>query len=206
MRGPDSRAQRMGLWSALFSSPQARAPPPPAPLSCPPVNRRPDSEPQTDRPPPPPEAPRQRFGLHMPRWMRLARRGDFQRVYREGSRARGGFFTVVAAPNPRGETRLGLSIGRRVFRGAVDRNRLRRLIREAFRLEYECLPKGFDLIAVGSEPAARPTLEEARRELVRAAERAARRSRERLESGAPPRAPQRPKKKPAQRPRGGPKP
>jgi ribonuclease P protein component len=121
--------------------------------------------------------------------MRIARRGDFQRAFREGSRARGTYFTIVAAPNPQGETRLGLSIGRRVFRGAVDRNRLRRLMREAFRLEYRALPAGFDLIAVGSEPAARPDLDAARRELRHLAERAARRALERPRKGSHDRAP-----------------
>ncbi len=43
--------------------------------------------------------------------------------------------------------RLGLSIGRRVG-GAVVRSRLKRLLREAFRLEQHALPPGFDLVVV----------------------------------------------------------
>jgi ribonuclease P protein component len=45
-------------------------------------------------------------------------------------------------------TRLGISVSRRVTRRAVVRNRLKRLIREAFRLHKTELPTGFDLIVV----------------------------------------------------------
>lgn len=115
-------------------------------------------------------------------WMRLRRGSEFARVYRRGSRARGSFITVAAAANDGVATRLGLSIGKRVDKRAVARNRLRRLLREAFRLEYPDLPEGFDLVAIGSTPGATPDLDALRRELRRLANKAARRFREREES------------------------
>jgi ribonuclease P protein component len=123
--------------------------------------------------------------------MRLVRAGDFARVFKLGSRARGDLVTVAAAPNGSaagdGATRLGLSIGKRVWKGAVKRNRLRRLFREAFRLEYDALPRGFDIVVIGSTPALELGLGEARRELRKLALKAARRAAER--SDAEPRRP-----------------
>ena len=79
---------------------------------------------------------------------RLSRSADFDRVYRQG-RSHGNRALVLHA-FPRGdggEPRLGLSVGRRVG-GAVERNRVKRLIREAF---LECAPSlspGFDFVVV----------------------------------------------------------
>lgn len=122
---------------------------------------------------------REQRGQRLHAWMRITRGSDFARVYRHGNRARGTFVTVAAAANELGTTRIGLSIGKKVHKRAVVRNRLRRLVREAFRLEYADLPAGYDLVAIGSTPGARPDLEALRRELRRLAAKAARRCEER---------------------------
>ena len=49
-------------------------------------------------------------------------------------------FVVQSAKNERGEPRLGMSVGLRAAGNAVRRNRLRRLIRESFRMHREQLP------------------------------------------------------------------
>lgn len=131
-----------------------------------------DPETQADAPNRPQRVQR---GQRYERWMRLVRQRDFARAYREGSRARGSQLTLVAAPNDLGYSRLGLSIGRRYHRHAVVRNLLRRTVREAFRLEYGDLPKGMDLVAVGSEPGVTPDLAVLRREMVQLAARAVKR-------------------------------
>ncbi len=104
--------------------------------------------------------------LRFRRSMRLVRRRDFQRTYAEGGRARGRWLLVVAAPRPGEPTRLGLSVGRAIWRRAVQRNRLRRLFREAFRLSYPDLPRGADVILIPARPRIEPPLEELRDELV----------------------------------------
>jgi len=79
---------------------------------------------------------------------RLSRSAEFDRVYRQG-RSRGNRWLVLHA-FPRGAddgARLGLSVGRKVG-GAVARNRAKRLLREALRLEGRHIPDGLDLVVV----------------------------------------------------------
>lgn len=64
--------------------------------------------------------------------MRLAHDAEFQAVFDARVKKSAGGLTVFARPNGRPYPRLGLSIGKQVG-GAVDRNRAKRLIREAFR-------------------------------------------------------------------------
>ncbi len=117
--------------------------------------------------------------------MRMRSGTDFRRAYATGSRARGPILVVVARENGLGRTRLGLSVGRAIWRQAVRRNRVRRLFREAFRLSYGELPAGFDLVLIPAARELEPQLEPTRAELVRTARRAVRRFREKEAGGSP---------------------
>jgi ribonuclease P protein component len=66
-----------------------------------------------------------------PPTMRLKRRKDFGRVYREGAIWKGKAFTLRVRMNPDGK-RLGITISRS-WGDAVERNRMKRKLREAFR-------------------------------------------------------------------------
>lgn len=70
-------------------------------------------------------------------------------------------------------TRLGLIVGRKCG-NAVERNRLKRLIREAFRLEQRRFPDGLDVL-VAPRPGLRLTLPEIRASLARLVGRLAKR-------------------------------
>jgi ribonuclease P protein component len=70
----------------------------------------------------------------------MRRPAEFKRVYAVGRRLGGEFFTVHAQANGLGRARLGMSIAARILRRAVDRNRVRRLIRESFRVNQLRLP------------------------------------------------------------------
>jgi ribonuclease P protein component len=84
-----------------------------------------------------------------PKRRRLSRSAEFERVYRQG-RSKGNRYLVLYA-FPREEDddgpRLGLSVGRRVG-GAVDRSRVKRVLREAFWEEARRLPAGSDYVVV----------------------------------------------------------
>lgn len=97
---------------------------------------------------------------------------QFSRAYRRGGRAKGAIMQVVAFEHGEEHTRLGLSVGKRVWRSAVKRNRVRRVFREAFRLEYGALPRGCDLVLIPAAPALKPELLATRAELVKLANKA----------------------------------
>jgi ribonuclease P protein component len=106
-----------------------------------------------------------------PRARRLSGRKAFARVFGGRHSAGNRFLVIYAMPNELPFARLGLTVGRRIG-NAVKRNSLKRIIREAFRLESSRLPIGFDLVCV-PRPEVDLTLEDARRNIVSVAERAA---------------------------------
>jgi ribonuclease P protein component len=91
--------------------------------------------------------------LRFPRACRLRTATDFKRVYAHGRRFGNEFFTINAQANELSSARLGMSVAVRTMGGAVGRNRLRRMIRESFRL-HRALMAPLDIV-VGVRPAAR---------------------------------------------------
>ena len=79
---------------------------------------------------------------------RLSRSADFDRVFRSGRSHAGRELVLYVFPRgDDGPPRLGLSVSRKVG-GAVERNRVKRLLREAFALESVRLPEGTDAVVV----------------------------------------------------------
>jgi ribonuclease P protein component len=103
-------------------------------------------------------------GGRSPKRRRLSRSAEFERVYRQGRSKSNRFLVLYAFPraddaaDDGGEDpRLGLSVSRRVG-GAVDRTRVKRVLREAFWAEAERLPEGSDYVVV-ARPDARELAE-----------------------------------------------
>lgn len=89
---------------------------------------------------------------------RLSRSSEFERVYRQGRSTANRHLVLYAFANPAShEPRLGLSVSRKVG-GAVQRNRIKRLLREAFARETNSLARGQDVVVV-ARPDARDLAE-----------------------------------------------
>lgn len=71
---------------------------------------------------------------------RLVEKADFDRVFADNQRARTDFVLVMARPNQAGYPRLGMVIAKRLLARAVDRNRVKRCVRESFRQVLPELP------------------------------------------------------------------
>jgi ribonuclease P protein component len=106
---------------------------------------------------------------------RLSRSAEFDRVFREGRSHASRYLVLHAFPRPDAgdeDPRLGVSVGRKVG-GAVERNRVKRLLREAFWASSEELPPGHDFVVVARPDAGELAkergekgIEEALRELL----------------------------------------
>src|SRR3954466_7524811 len=91
----------------------------------------------------------ERGGRRRSRRQRLCRSAECDRVYREGRSHANRYLVVYSFPREGDddEPRLGVSVGRKVG-GAVERNRVKRLLRAAFSAVADELPDGHDFVVV----------------------------------------------------------
>lgn len=97
---------------------------------------------------------------------RVHKRRDYLTVYQQGVRTHSEHFTCIVCPNPAGVRRLGITVIKKVG-NAVVRNRIKRLIREFYRLHKPRLPASLDIVIMVKVRTALPTHHEVRRELER---------------------------------------
>ncbi|MCY3989295.1 MAG: ribonuclease P protein component [Gammaproteobacteria bacterium] len=113
--------------------------------------------------------------LCFPREARLLKASEFRTVFRAGRRARVGLLHARFRLNGKERARLGLAVSLKATRKAVVRNRVRRQLRESFRVNQHRLV-GLDVVVSLSRPAAggsidlSPRLPDLWSEIVRAAE------------------------------------
>ncbi|MEW4488831.1 ribonuclease P protein component [Thalassoglobus sp. JC818] len=107
------------------------------------------------------------------REQRLRSGRDFERVYARKLRAGNEHLLIFADRSPTGVTRIGLSVSRKNGNSVV-RHRIRRLLKEAFRLSQSDLPDGIDLILI-PRPGSNSTVQDYQRALVSLSSKLARR-------------------------------
>ena len=78
---------------------------------------------------------------------RLLKREDFVNLNRLGKRQRTTHFTVIYRRNDLGINRLGITASKKIG-NSVKRNRVKRLIREFFRLNKHHFPQGYDIVII----------------------------------------------------------
>jgi ribonuclease P protein component len=91
-------------------------------------------------------------GAAFPKEARLRTPGEFRRVYTSGARYEGHFMTAFVERNGLDRHRLGVTVSRKTSTRAVQRNRAKRLLREAFRLsgaELGTLGATYDVVLNG---------------------------------------------------------
>jgi ribonuclease P protein component len=102
-----------------------------------------------------PAQPEPRFTL--PRSVRIRSRSDFDRIFAARCSAADSRIRVHAQANALGYARLGLAVGRR-YGNAIQRNRIKRLLREAFRhVRHHLPPADYIIVPV---PRREPTVDQ----------------------------------------------
>ena len=78
---------------------------------------------------------------------RLLKPGEFKQVFDHSTRSSDANLTIFGRPNSLGNARLGLAISKKQLKLAVDRNRIKRLVRESFR-QHQTKLGGLDLVVL----------------------------------------------------------
>ena len=90
--------------------------------------------------------------LGFPRSRRLARQSDFKRLYKSGHRHSNRFLTVYASPVQGRRGKVGIVASKKLG-NAVERNRIRRILRETLRTNQDRISDRMDLVIIVRRPA-----------------------------------------------------
>lgn len=102
----------------------------------------------------------------LPREKRLVKGRDFERAYQKGKRVGARQFNINVLPNRQTYTRVGVVVGKKFSKKAVERNRAKRIFREAVKAIYDDIRQGQDIVIfVKNSDSTEPKLEALKTEL-----------------------------------------
>ena len=103
-----------------------------------------------------------------PKSARVVRRSEYRAIQRSSLRVVTAHFIIYARKRRRKSQRIGITVSKKVG-NAVVRNRVKRLVRESFRLNKARLPSELDLVLVARKQRGIPSFESAAEQLVQGA-------------------------------------
>lgn len=100
----------------------------------------------------------------MPAPKKLKKRSEFQRAYQKGNKYWNRYFVIYVLHTHFDHLRLGITVSKKVGK-SVQRNRVKRLIRESYRHLHPQMQAAYDIVVVGRTPASRLKCQEAQNAL-----------------------------------------
>ena len=95
---------------------------------------------------------------------KIRRKKEYLTVYQKGTRSYSDSFTIIVHKHDTGSRKMGITVSKKVG-NAVRRNRIKRLLREFFRLHKLRLPESQDIVIVGKKGIPRLTYQQVCAEL-----------------------------------------
>jgi ribonuclease P protein component len=83
---------------------------------------------------------------------RLTKKKDFQKVYQKGTFFSLGNLTLRIAKNEQEKTRVGFLVGKRAAKKAVERNEIKRKLKNAVRSNFDSIKPGYDVVMGCKQP------------------------------------------------------
>lgn len=91
--------------------------------------------------------------VNFPRTARLLTAADYGQVFKKNKRFADRYWTVLVRPGDEQPARLGMAMAKKRAKRAVDRNKLKRVVRECFRVQRHNLA-GLDIVVMNRDAAA----------------------------------------------------
>jgi ribonuclease P protein component len=99
-----------------------------------------------------------------PPQLRLKKAAEFKKVFSNPTKSTDRYFTLLAIRNDLGHPRIGLAIAKKMLKRAVDRNTVKRTVRESFRLQQDTMGN-MDIVVLARKDAQDALPEELRKSL-----------------------------------------